>query len=154
MLFRSYRDNKLPRGPHFLYGLDADLIILSLLSPLPDIYLVREDERSINYLNIQKMREYLNTNMKTSTSLQDFSLIMSLIGNDFLPHNIAFNAIDIAIRSMLQVYKEPLTDFKTGEILWPNFRIYLEKVQDIVVDLLKNDAPRSKSLIKIGRAHV
>ena len=71
-------------GAHVVYGLDADLIMLSLLAPLKNIYLARDDVEDIcEHFNL---RAYLNNRMKTETAIDDFVVMMYLLGNDFLPH--------------------------------------------------------------------
>src|SRR5690606_11774415 len=49
-LYRTRPDFRQPGQHHILYGLDADLIVLSLLAPLESIYLIRED--SPDYVDI------------------------------------------------------------------------------------------------------
>jgi 5'-3' exonuclease len=99
-----------------IYGLDADLIFLSLISGFKNIFLMRENvelgnlgdnESLFNYIDIDKVRECIikemnyDTELKNSDNekayleldqvvkqqiLNDFVFITFLIGNDFLPN--------------------------------------------------------------------
>jgi 5'-3' exonuclease len=79
-------------------GLDADLIILSLLSEKNNIYLMREDNV---YLNINKLKQYIITELKIKWKLfssinnkdliESYCVMCSLLGNDFLPCLLTLN---------------------------------------------------------------
>ena len=79
-------------------GLDADLIILSLLSEKNNIYLMREDNV---YLNINKLKQYIITELKikwklfnnvnTKDLIESYCVMCSLLGNDFLPCLLTLN---------------------------------------------------------------
>jgi 5'-3' exonuclease len=105
---------------NIIYGLDADLIMLSLISNCKNIYLYRErteyniediDSKYI-YLNINKLKKDIICNIKpsnynlTNTSLiNDYIFICFFIGNDFIQHtpsiNIRYNGLDY----LLNIYK-------------------------------------------------
>lgn len=94
-----------------IHGLDADLIMLSLLSHLPNIQLVREnkastvEEPSLSYLNITALRSGIlrefaeygcaivaherpeDVFTKTACDyIESYVVSCFLLGNDFLPH--------------------------------------------------------------------
>lgn len=127
---------------HAIYGLDADLIMLSLISPIKNILLVREDVRDI--LDIEQLRVNLREMMKpakgaTGTELDDFVLMMFMVGNDFLPHAPALPNIERAIDTLVETYKEvglPLTRPKNAAIEWTNFIQFLGKLKDKEPSLL------------------
>ncbi|CAN3371469.1 5'-3' exoribonuclease 1 [Diutina rugosa] len=100
-----------PNVRHCIYGLDADLIMLGLVSHDPHFALLREEvtfgpqrtkARTLNdqkfyLLHLSLVREYLELEFATLENeltfeysferiLDDFILIMYVIGNDFLPH--------------------------------------------------------------------
>lgn len=102
---------KMKSVPHedisIIYGLDADLIMLSLISHHPNIYLMREFENSNNftYLNIDKLRSAIiaklyNTfhwrfshdvldniyNGEACEVIENYVTLCFLLGNDFLPN--------------------------------------------------------------------
>lgn len=87
-------------------GLDADLIILSLISHKKNIYLMREtDENVYTYLNILELRKAIiaELNIKWELSITDifsdnandiiesYCVICSILGNDFIPHILTLN---------------------------------------------------------------
>jgi 5'-3' exonuclease len=90
---------------HVLYGLDADLIVLSLLQPIKEFWLFREaiecgevkysneKEEEYRYFSIHNLRSYL-THKKDEHYLLDYCMLMSLVGNDFLPHGLSLKLKD------------------------------------------------------------
>ena len=101
-----------------IYGLDADLIMLSLVSRVNNIYLLRErteynientDEEFI-YLNIDELKRVLleSLNLKRiidkNQIIDDYIFICFLLGNDFMNHipslNLRYNGHNI----LLEVY--------------------------------------------------
>jgi len=97
---------------YVIYGLDADLIFLSLSSQSNNIHLLREsneidsknnDSKSQNeftYVNIELMKNYIYDIIQNKISyilekknvINDFIFICYFLGNDFIPH---INSIDI-----------------------------------------------------------
>jgi 5'-3' exonuclease len=90
---------------HVIYGLDADLIILSLLQNTNEMWLYREavecgevqynllNEEEYRYFCIHKLREYL-CSRRDAAFLLDYCMAMSLLGNDFLPHGLSLKIKD------------------------------------------------------------
>jgi len=96
-----------------IHGLDADLVILSLLSHKKNIYLMRETKDAnhlvCNYLNIQKLRKAIIQELTISWDIanvldmqehqfqdiysticndlvESYCIACSILGNDFIPH--------------------------------------------------------------------
>lgn len=100
-------------GVHILYGPDADLIVLSLLSPVKHLYVHRDGYN----VNIQMFRNYLTARAGNNTkahAVHDFAVITPLVGNDFLPNVPGFlpPTLTEAIELCLRIYSEvnvPLT---------------------------------------------
>ena len=103
-----------------IHGLDADLILLSLLSH-HDILLYRERKFFSNerenlsqmiYLDINTLRLYLVDELKSKTRdnpellIKDFIAMASLLGNDFLPNVPTLNIYDEGIYHLLVAYKD------------------------------------------------
>ena len=113
-----------------VYGLDADLIVLSLAGSTLGINmdLFREEvefngggvkhdihgEEQFLYLHVNLLAKTLfETYGKPEQSLYefitDFVALMSFLGNDFVPHGLALKIKDEGIERLLRIYKEKLT---------------------------------------------
>lgn len=86
------------RGVHVLMGDDADLIFLALLSPLKNIWI----SRGRDYVDIEQLKRDI---LSKGISVEDFTVIAFLLGNDFLPHIISLNNVINTISNALQAYK-------------------------------------------------
>lgn len=111
--------NKDQNKKDVIYGLDADLIMLSLTCESPNIYLMRESTNfqtiktssgltettksvCFKYLDIDKLRrsisEYLYNSDEVSY-MNDYVFICFFLGNDFLPNfpflKLKYSALDI-----------------------------------------------------------
>lgn len=118
---------------HCLYGLDADLIMLGLLSHDPHFALLREEvtfgrkakkpkelsEQRFFLLHLSLVREYLEMEFKDIKDeisfdfdfervLDDFILINYFIGNDFLPELPSLLINDGALPVVFKTYKNSL----------------------------------------------
>jgi 5'-3' exonuclease len=137
-----------------IYGLDADLIMLSInhLRISPNIYLFRETPEFIKSINMElepnenyllDMAELANaivlnmnngenfTNEQQKNTLYDYILMCFMLGNDFMPHFPAINIRTGGIDKLLQAYKEViggtgknLTD--GSKIHWNNMRRFIQ----------------------------
>lgn len=132
-----------------IYGLDADLIMLSMnhLPINPNIYLFRETPEFIksidselepNELYLMDIPELANAVIATMVTdppverhqcnrlMYDYILLCFFLGNDFMPHFPAINIRTGGIEKLMQAYKatirenENLTDGNV--IFWNNVR--------------------------------
>jgi 5'-3' exoribonuclease 1 len=107
---------------HIVYGLDADLIMLSLMAHPYKIFLYRETS-NFAYLNwvieskqyvldIKKLAEQLSHLMKLplKSAVQNYCMLCFLCGNDFLPHFPSLNIRNNVIEYLLDVYSRINTD--------------------------------------------
>ena len=142
----------------FIYGLDSDLIMLSInhLYCSPNIYLFRETPHFIqsissdlepneNYIldipelskNIAYYMTTENSNMNINRT-HDYILLCFLLGNDFLPHFPAINIRTGGIDKLLSAYKTIIGDYNilltNGKtIYWQNFKkliFYLSNLEN------------------------
>ncbi|KAI8345316.1 XRN 5'-3' exonuclease N-terminus-domain-containing protein [Choanephora cucurbitarum] len=123
-----------PNVRHCLYGLDADLIMLGLLSHDPHFALLREevnfgrqnqkkkqslDSQNFYLMHLSLMREYLEMEFKSigdnlsfkydfERILDDFILLALFVGNDFLPNLPNLHINEGALGLMFKIYKEVL----------------------------------------------
>lgn len=124
-----------PNTRHCLYGLDADLIMLGLLSHDPHFCLLREEVlfgparekaknkglESTNFylMHLSLLREYLDiefSDLKKAMPasnpydleqiIDDFILLAIFIGNDFLPHLPGLHINEGAFNLLFGIYKE------------------------------------------------
>jgi 5'-3' exonuclease len=134
-----YRSGQASDGPaakqgasHVLYGLDADLIMLSLLAPIDNIFLSRESVKET--VSIDKIKDYLTTRAKRPSAIDDFVVMMYLLGNDFLPHMPALEEMAESISGILQIYQDGdyvLTQTDADgrhEINWDQMKRFVEAV--------------------------
>ncbi len=90
------RERSESADPILIYGLDADLILLTLLNAKSPAYLVREDsemglvqlnnfgEEDYSYFSLSVLKQTLPPNV----SIPAYVAAMSLLGNDFVPHSL------------------------------------------------------------------
>jgi len=85
-------------GNIIINGLDADLIILSLISGKNNIYLMRENKGDITYLNINNLKKALISELKPKWNIENdndliesYCVMCSILGNDFIPHILNLN---------------------------------------------------------------
>ena len=142
-----------------IYGLDADLIMLSIIHlPIcPNIYLFRETPHFIQsidsslepesnyYLDIPKLSDAIIKNMNNDRKLTseqqknkvyDYIFLCFFLGNDFLPHFPAVNIRTGGVDKMINAYKATIgdtnnyiTDGKT--INWNNVRKVVKFLADL-----------------------
>jgi len=105
---------------HLLHGADADLFMLSMLSPLNRIYIIREDNYGTNFIDIETLKANIKQQMGTDTAIQDFVIIGFLLGNDFVPHIFALSEVIETLDTAIAIYKQ------NGEPLVFNNRLNLE----------------------------
>lgn len=125
-----------PNVRHCLYGLDADLIMLGLLSHDPHFCLLREEvtfgrqvskkpkeleHQNFYLLHLSMVREYLelefqeleeegalNFPFDMERVIDDFILMAFFVGNDFLPNLPNLHINEGALALMFKIYKDVL----------------------------------------------
>jgi 5'-3' exonuclease len=127
-----------------VYGLDADLILLTMiastLTPCP-IYLLREhmefkgvvqgldsQELTYIYLNLQMLKEKLGIH-DTQTTMNYIGL-MSFMGNDFLPHSLTHRLTDDGHECVMR-------ELRRGEKVVREVEGRWRYDVDVVVDILR-----------------
>ena len=154
-------------GNSVIYGLDADLIMLTInhLSICKKCYLFREtpefiksidkslDPNCLYVMDIPLFKEilvnYLNDGNKVETQqenniIYDYIFICFMLGNDFLPHfpalNIRTHGLDILLecyKNILASKKKNLTDGK--KIYWKNVREFIKELSNNEERFIKNE---------------
>jgi 5'-3' exonuclease len=145
-------------GPHIVYGLDSDLILLSLLSPLPNIYLMRENYQSmvnINHLKTLIINDFKFVGASDTMILKDFSVLTMFAGNDFLPRLPSFTEIFNFLEILKTYYKSEkahLVDMDNNINFESLFSI-MKRVTKIESSLLVSTVMRSKTGLDVVQTY-
>ena len=127
-VMQKLREREASEDPVLIYGLDADLILLTLLNSSSPAYLVREDsEMGLVQLNSFGEEDYsyfsmdvLKQTLPASVDIDTYVAAMSLLGNDFLPHGLALkikeDGHEVLVKTLKSFAEEgtPLLELKDG----------------------------------------
>ncbi|KAJ3094724.1 hypothetical protein HDU97_007642, partial [Phlyctochytrium planicorne] len=159
---RAYKVSSeyLPNTRHCLYGLDADLMMLGLLSHEPHFALLREevtfggrggkkktsatsdpDNQNFYLMYLSIFREYLDlefSSLRDSLSFEydmeriidDFILLSFFVGNDFLPHLPGLHINEGALASFFTIYKAVLP--KLSGYINTEGHLNLERLEELL----------------------
>ncbi|GAM21948.1 hypothetical protein SAMD00019534_051230 [Acytostelium subglobosum LB1] len=133
-----------PNQSHCIYGLDADLILLALVTHEPHFSILREEvsfkptKRKLDFqmLHVSLLREYLDLEMRNDALefgydleciIDDFIMIMIIFGNDFVPHLPFCEISNNGLNHVMQIYKDLLPDL--GGYLTDSAQIDLDRLQ-------------------------
>ena len=141
-----------------IHGLDADLIILSLMSRKDNIYLMREmkdphtHSTVFNYLNIKELRKAILCELKSSWDLdssafgcdevddndliETYCTACSILGNDFIPHLLTVELKNNGIETLMFATKNAI---KTNGLLVKNGDINHNCLIDIFKSLANTE---------------
>ena len=122
-----------------VYGLDADLIMLSLVSRNPNIYLLRE-RTEYNIENIPVMGEYIYMiidslkkdicqqipNISDSVAIDDYIFICFFLGNDFIKNSPSLNLRYGGLDTLISIYNSIQRDYRN------NFQIINRSRKDLI----------------------
>ncbi|KAH9129625.1 hypothetical protein LEN26_005544 [Aphanomyces euteiches] len=127
-----------PNVRHCMYGSDADLMLLGLMTHEPHFTLVREvvvfggprkgkddnakkiiarqtKEQEWQLVHLSLFRQYLNVELRAEVAwydmeraLDDFIFLTFLLGNDFIPHSPTLDISEDAIALLLDLYRTNL----------------------------------------------
>lgn len=137
---------------HCLYGLDADLIVLGLVTHQENVVILRE-EVNITYIRenpprkligtpakyqlicLNLVREYLQLDFACLPALDlerlidDFILIIAFVGNDFIPRLPTFEISEGSINFLIETYKKLWSEVgylsQEGVVQWPALARFL-----------------------------
>ena len=128
-----------------VYGLDADLILLSMInSDSHRFYLMREemefnrvvkdmfDEPQMLYFDIEGFKHIMMPNFSRQNML-DYIVMMSFLGNDFIPHSIPFTIKEnghTLLYQNLKQFKNHLVD-TNNKIIWKNIKEFLKMCVEV-----------------------
>lgn len=150
-IMKEMRNEKGEEKVRVIHGLDADLIMLCLLSEYSHLYLFREDTSHSNgvqkkyiILDIDNLRKAIvnevNENSKISLNYEnkniicDYVFMCFLVGNDFIPSLMMLSIDKGDINLLLKIYTKCLGKYKkhitNGKII--NYDILLEFLKDLM----------------------
>jgi 5'-3' exonuclease len=169
-IFEYIRNNAITMNENsIIYGLDADLIMLSLLHLKynQNIYLYRETRHfsyikgidpQIDYLfSMDEMgtqiHELLNTSNKQK-SIEDYCFLCFLCGNDFLPHFPSINIRNNGVQYLIETYKilekikmtTNLSLTQDKKINWAAFHILCSEISDKEIELIDTNIEWKKKM--------
>lgn len=119
------KQNKSKNESECVYGLDADLIMLSMASEANEIYLLRETRQhndnlqSFDIVSIKILKESLiqtimnniiDDNYNKNNLIKDFIFYCFLLGNDFLPAIPSLRIRDGSISRLISIYSSILNE--------------------------------------------
>jgi 5'-3' exonuclease len=128
-------------------GLDADLIILSLMSHHSNITLMRENPDS-QYLDINNLRsaviKKLTGKWDVASSvekdvIESYCVLCSLLGNDFIPHLLTLNLHNKSDNALGKLVTFAGMAFKTYGLLVQDGVINYEALTDILQNIAKTE---------------
>ncbi|KAL7680001.1 putative 5-3 exonuclease, 5'-3' exoribonuclease, xrn1, D1 domain, xrn1, helical [Plasmopara halstedii] len=144
---------------HCMYGSDADLMLLGLMTHEPHFTLVREtvvwgsfhkkvavkkiEEQQWQLVHLSLFREYLMLEMNVQPPfdgermIDDFILLTFLLGNDFIPHSPTLEISEDAIPLLLKVYRD-LLELHQGCYLTLNGKIRNAKLLQELFQIIGN----------------
>ena len=159
------QDDYNPNLRHCIYGLDADLIMLGLVTHDPHFSLLREEvvfgpssrnksgdihEQNFYLLHLSLLREYMGLEFQDLEGelpfeysfervLDDFILIMYVIGNDFLPNLPDLHINKGAFPFLIGAFKESLKHMdgylnEGGKINFKRFGTWLEYLSEFELE--------------------
>lgn len=159
-MFQHIRENVSSKDIVAVYGLDADLIMLSLFhcDMCKNIFIYREAPAFIgNYISIDpNCKVYLmdisqlssaivhemNVKYPSKTLIHDYMFLCFMLGNDFLPHFPALNIRTHGIQVLLDVYRNVIGRYKgtrlvdEKKIIWKNVSKFVKELAFIERGLL------------------
>ena len=165
-LFSHIRSSSINSDRISVYGLDSDLIMLSIfhLSYCKNIFIFREAPEFLRnsipvdvsdnqpyFVDIDSLQygimEHMNCEYNNKQRIRDYVFLCFFLGNDFLPHFPSMNIRTHGMDVLLDTYKmtlgnkkdEYLINEENGKIDWINVNKYINKVQEKEEDYLKQE---------------
>lgn len=145
----KYMDTLNKNTINVVYGLDADLIMLSMIRDY-NVFLLRErteyniENLDTNYifLDIDLLKKYLLQTIKKdyynipdNTILNDYLFICFFIGNDFIINSPSINIRYNGLNKLLSIYSELQKDYygnfyllEKNKINYHNFKLFIQRL--------------------------
>jgi len=159
-IYKYIRDNTeyIGNDVNVVYGLDADLIMLSLnhLTFSNKLFLLREtpcfiknidetlDPNEHYILDIPELSKEIKREINND-NIHDYVFICFMMGNDFLPHFPALNIRTNGLSRVINQYRYLRNNKnfniidKNNKIIWKNFRKFVKNIADNELDFIKSE---------------
>jgi 5'-3' exonuclease len=174
-MFAYIRKHAQPNENIAVYGLDSDLIMLSILhsTMCSNIFIFRETpqfSKSILPVHLRNdTTEFLFLDIRALTlsilyemgsrdynvqRIYDYILVSVLLGNDFLPHMVSLNLRGTGMELILQMYNEHIAKRQVylvsadRKIIWKNVKYFIGKLADIEHANIVNEFAHRTKLAK------
>jgi 5'-3' exonuclease len=166
-IFHHLRTNLQPEENVIVYGLDADLIMLSIFHSnlCKNIYVFREapefvkskiktntnDDNELLFMDINYLSSCLLNEMgckyKSSNQIYDFVFMCFLLGNDFLPHFPSINLRNNGMEILMSYYRKHIGSNSdksfisptTGKIQWKYLHDFIKEIAKDEHKLILNE---------------
>jgi 5'-3' exonuclease len=163
-MFQHIRENLQPEDNVFVYGLDSDLIMLSLfhVNLCKNIYVFREapefsksrlvkdtvSASELMSMDIHALSHSIINEMGCNSSdmhrLYDYILMCFFLGNDFLPHVPSLNIRTSGIHKLIEIYRKYIGSYPdryiisktSGKISWRYVKLLVSELAKIEHDML------------------
>lgn len=151
---------------HCIYGQDADLIMLSLLSHEPNFTIIREEvqykreqvegiirnefiiTKNFQLLYLPLLREYLDMEFRVTIEkvgieynlervIDDIIFFCFFVGNDFLPSLSVLDIAEASVDTLFELYKDSLPEIK--DYITENGLIYWDRAEYLIKALAKHE---------------
>ncbi|CAI2359350.1 unnamed protein product [Moneuplotes crassus] len=151
---------------HCIYGQDADLIMLSLLSHEPNFTIIREEVKykreqvegivrnefimtnNFQLLYLPVLRQYLDMEFKPVIEkleleynlervIDDIIFFCFFVGNDFLPSLSVLDIAEASVDTLFEIYKTTLSDI--GDYVTENGLIYWDRAEKLIEGLASHE---------------
>lgn len=149
-IFYYINKNNLINDNIVIHGLDADLILLSLLSKCNNIYLMRENNNDINYISINNLKKLIYLDWKeifnnNADIIKSYVVLITLLGNDFIPNLLFINLYNDGINLIKNAaYNTNIIDKNNENI------INIQDINNIFKNLLENEKKNINSNFNIN----
>lgn len=174
-MYQHIRNNSNNTDNISIYGLDADLIMLSIfhLKYSKNIYVFRETPDffkhmihlesapnephfiDIRQLSVSILCE-MNCKFSDNNRINDYVFICFFLGNDFLPHFPSMNIRTHGITALLDIYRAFIGNYNdryfispaTGKIQWKNVGVFIKEIARNEKQFLLNECNVRKKFDK------
>ena len=116
---RTLPSDVIENESHCIYGPDGDLIMLTLASHIPNMFLLREDQYTVEHFDLLDMGQIRTELPKFmgqpetrshNDVTDDFIFQGFFVGNDFLPKIQMFYRLEDGLEKMISTYRQVITN--------------------------------------------